>query len=119
MPKIFVGRPISDEIDSYLFMVDAEAERLRHVTPAQEAVYQQKILEAEAGGGDLLLAEAQALGVELPVVCGRVQRARGDWERQAHRVEVARVEAKAAIRSATTPDDMHGALLQFKEKADG
>lgn len=107
VPHFTCGSPV---IGYYLAAVDANAERARRVSPAQEVVYQRKLAEAKAGGGELLAAEALALGVAVSVVCERVLQARADWERNAHAVEVARIKAKAAIRAAKTPADMHAAV---------
>lgn len=107
VPHFSCGSPV---VDHYLQQIDTAAEALRHVTPAQEAIYQRKLAEARAGGGELLAAEAQALGVEVLVVIERVLAARDRWERHAHRIEVTRVKAKAAVRAAGTPSEMHAAF---------
>lgn len=98
----------------YLAVIDAAAAKARHVDPAQETLYQQKLQEARQYGGPLLLAEAEATGSELKDVVDAVLRERARWEQRAHNIEIQRIKAKAAVRGASTAAAMHAIHQQFE-----
>ncbi|MGY4876518.1 hypothetical protein ACLUEY_01375 [Vreelandella aquamarina] len=103
----------------YLSVVDAAAEdaRAKYVTAGsgQAMTYEIKHAEALGGGGPLLQAEADALGVSLEDVVASVLSARQAWLEANTTIEAARLIAKRKIRAAETAADMHNAVLQFKE----
>jgi hypothetical protein len=95
----------------YLGKVDdlAEQARAKHTTPGsgQAMTYEVKYQEALAGGGLMLQAEADALGVTLQEVVDSVLAARSEWLTMGSQIEAARIKAKADIRAATTAAEMH------------
>lgn len=113
MAKLTVSRfkDLDETRAHYLATVDAEAERLRmqHVTPGngQAMTYEEKHRQALAGGGLMITAEADALGLTEQEVIDSVLAARGRWELADAKIEAARIKAKRDIRAATTPAEMH------------
>ncbi|MGP9417285.1 hypothetical protein ACT3R4_18055 [Halomonas sp. AOP7-E1-9] len=110
----FISR--RDAEGHYLALVDSEAAKARHVDPAQETIYQRKLIEAVNGYGPLIEAEASATGVEVTTVAAAVIQQREVWEQHAHAIEVKRIKAKADIRNAATPAEMHRIVAAFKEQ---
>lgn len=100
----------------HLRLVDKEAAKARHVDPAQEAIYQRKLTEAVNGYGALIEAEAAAMGVEVATVAAAVVKQRETWEERAHAIEVKRIKAKADVRNAATPAEMHCIVNAFKDQ---
>ena len=98
----------------YLREVDrlAEAEREKHITPGngQAMTYEAKHREAAAGGGPMITAEAQALGVTEDDVIASVLAARAQWEQVGAQIEAARLKAKKQIRQAQTAAEMHAVI---------
>ncbi len=98
----------------YLNEVDrrAEAERGRYITPGagQAMTYEAKHREALAGGGPLLQAEAQALGMSVDQVASTVIAAHEAWLTIGATIESARLRAKRDIRQAETAAEMHAAV---------
>ena len=95
----------------YLGEVDQIAESIRqqHLTPGsgQAMTYEAKHQEALAGGGLMLQAEADALGMTLQDVVDSVLAARQAWLAVGGQIEAARLKAKKDIRAATTAAEMH------------
>lgn len=93
------------KVDEY-----AETARSSLATPGQgqAMVYEAKYREAQAGGGSMLQAEAEALGVTEQEVVGSVLKARAKWEQANARIEAARVRAKKLVREAIDAEEMHG-----------
>lgn len=113
MAKLSVNRFSNNkERQQYYFNeVDqlAEQVRARHTTPGsgQAMTYEVKHQEALAGGGPMLQAEADALGVTLQEVVDSVLAARQAWLVAGGQIEAARLKAKKNIRTATTASEMH------------
>lgn len=103
-----------DAVYHYLQRIDVAAAQARRIDPAQESVYQQKLTEARQYGGPLLQREADATGVDIDAVCTAVLRERQRWEQHVHQVEILRITAKAAVRSAHTTADMHHIYHEFE-----
>lgn len=96
----------------YLDAVDRATSSVPSLIAARREV---KWAEAQSGGGPILHAEAEALGCSLQDVIDSVTAARRQWcESEAAR-EAARVRAKALIRSAETPAEMHRAFTDYQE----
>lgn len=100
----------------HLALIDDVAASARRVDPAQEVIYQRKLTEAINGYGPLIEAEASATSVEVTTVAAAVIQQREVWEQHAHAIEVKRIKAKAGIRSAATPAEMHRIVAAFKEQ---
>ncbi|MDT8894169.1 hypothetical protein RSO41_05835 [Halomonas sp. I1] len=83
-------------------------------SPQIAAMREAKWAEAQAGDGPILQAEAEALGCTLQSVIDSVTAARREWcESEAAR-EAARIRAKARIRNADTPAEMHRAYTDYQ-----
>lgn len=113
MAKLTV-KTFSDNAEArahYLATVDAEAERRRsqHITPGpgQAMTYEEKHRQALDGGGPMITAEAEALGLTEQEVIDSVLAARARWEQAGSWIEARRLKAKRDIRAATTPAEMH------------
>ncbi|PHS59686.1 MAG: hypothetical protein COB03_02260 [Alteromonas sp.] len=95
----------------FLGLVDQGAEnaRMRHLTPGpgQSMTYELKHQEALAGGGPMIAAEAEALGVTNQEVVDSVLLARQKWQALSAKIESARLKAKKQIREAETAVEMH------------
>lgn len=121
MAKLTVSRfnDLDETRAHYLATVDAEAERLRtqYLTPGngQAMTYEAKHREALAGGGAMITAEAEALGVTEQEVIGSVLAARERWELAGAKIEAARLKAKRDIRAAGTPAEMHQVVKQITD----
>lgn len=104
----------------FLVLVDQEAEmaRLRHLTPGsgQSMTYEVKYQEALAGGGPMLAAEAEALGMTVQDVIDSVLMARQQWQVLGAQIEAARLKAKKAIREAETPAEMHRIASELQDQ---
>lgn len=96
----------------YLSEVDKLAQ---DVTGAVSAVWHAKWEEVQEGGGPLLDAEAEALGVTVADVITNVTAARQKWRLAEASKEAERIKAKAAIRQATAPSEMCRALAAFRD----
>lgn len=79
------------------------------------AIREAKWREVLAGGGPLLEAEADAMGETVAETILRVTSARQAWEAIEADKEAARIKAKAAIRNASTPEEMCVALQQYRD----
>lgn len=96
----------------YLAEVDRAATR---ASRKLDAMHEVKWQEAQAGGGPILQAEADALGCSLQDVIDSVTAARRRWcDAEAAR-EAARVAAKARIRAAKTPAEMHRIAATWRD----
>lgn len=82
------------------------------------ATWQIKWQEAVDGGGPMLEAEAEVLGIALAEVVERVTAARLAWSQTEAAREAARVKAKAVIRQSAAPGEMHGALTAYQSALD-
>lgn len=96
----------------YLDQVDeqANAEIARHTAPGRAGVYEAKYQEAvryPEGRHPYITAEARRLGLSEVEVATRILDARECCEAACAEIEAARVAAKASIRAAGTPADMH------------
>ena len=113
MAKLAIKR--FEDIDTaqvfYAKQVDeaAESARMRHLTPGagQSMTYEAKHQEALAGGGPIIEAEAEALGVTTQDVIDSVLLARQKWQALSAKIESARLKAKKQIREAETAAEMH------------
>ncbi|WP_417861819.1 hypothetical protein [Vreelandella venusta] len=98
----------------YLGLCDLWASEQRRIDPAQEAIYRRKAHEANAGGGPLLDAEADAICIEKSDLCERVKTAQAATEQAWADVEVKRVKAKADIRASQTAAQMHAIVKTLR-----
>lgn len=98
----------------YLGLCDLWASEMRRVDPVQTAIHQRKALEASAGGGPWIEAEAEALCVDKAELCERVKAAEAETEREWQVIEIKRVKAKADIRAASTVSQMHAIYQQLR-----
>lgn len=98
----------------YLGLCDFWASEKRRIDPAQEAIYQRKSQEAEAGGGPLLDAEAEALRIGTSELCERVKASALETETAWRGIEIKRVKAKSDIRAAQTAAQMHAIYQQLR-----
>nr|WP_300312718.1 hypothetical protein [Halomonas sp.] len=112
MAKFNVARFASQEeaIAHYLDQVDQAALAAKSDFTTIREVKWQEVL---AGGGPVLRAEAEALGCTLAEVIQSVTVARKAWCTSEAAKESARIKAKAAIREAQSPADMHAAVQQY------
>lgn len=104
----------------FLSLVDQAAEnaRLKHLTPGsgQSMTYEVKHQEALAGGGPMISAEVEALGMTVQEVIDSVLVARQQWQVLGAQVEAARLKAKKAIREAQTAADMHRIASELQDQ---
>lgn len=109
--KAFLHNTLDDAVRHYLDIVDQAAEnaRMQHLTPGsgQSMTYEVKHQEALAGGGPMISAEAEALGMTVQEVIDSVLAARQQWQVLGAQIEAARLKAKKAIREAQTAAEMH------------
>lgn len=114
MAKLPINRfsSLDDARAHYLDQVDRLA---INVPGTVSASWQAKWQEVQDGGGPMLEAEADALGITIAEVVDRVTAARLVWSQSEAGKEAARIKAKAVIRQAETPGEMHGALQQYQE----
>ncbi len=91
----------------HLSLIDLAAAEARHTDVSQELIYQQKVAEATAGGGELLIAEAKALNMSIDRLIESVIRQHTERKRRISDIELARITAKAAVRNAATAAAMH------------
>lgn len=99
----------------HLALIDAAAAKARRIDPAQAELYREKVAQANAGGGPLLDAEAAALGEDPAAVRNAVLLSHEQWQQYTQRVELARLQAKAAVRAAETAAAMHRIYRDYKE----
>lgn len=106
MSKLCIRRHADRDVAEayYLAAVDRATPR---VPPLIAARREAKWAEVQAGGGPILQAEAEALGCSLQEVIDSVTAARRQWCEDEAQREAARVRAKALIRQADTPAEMH------------
>ncbi|MGO1718434.1 MAG: hypothetical protein ACTHZY_14275 [Halomonas sp.] len=118
--KAFLHNTLDDAVRHYLDIVDDAAEnaRLKHLTPGsgQAITYELKYQEALAGGGPMISAEAEALGMTVQEVIDSVLVARQQWQVLGAQVEAARLKAKKAIREAQTAADMHRIASELQDQ---
>lgn len=96
----------------------AEQARSKIATPGsgQAMTYEVKREEALAGGGPMLQAEADALGMTLQEVVDSVLAARQAWLEAGGQVEAARLKGKKDIRAATTANEMHQIIKALQQE---
>lgn len=113
MAKLPINRFLSldDARTHYLHQVDRLAQG---VSGTVSAAWQAKWQEVQNGGGPLLTAEAEALGLTEAEVIERVTAARQAWGIAEAAREAARIRAKHHIRQAENPADMHRAHTTYK-----
>ncbi|MCF2913381.1 hypothetical protein [Halomonas sp. Cn5-12] len=99
----------------YLAVIDKAAADERWIDPAQAEMYRQKLSQAQVGGGGLINAEAAALGTDAETVRQAVLRNHQRWQQRITHIELARVQAKASIRNASTAAHMQAVYQTFKE----
>ncbi|MCC4288532.1 hypothetical protein [Vreelandella aquamarina] len=109
----FASRELAEKY--HLSLIDLAAAEARHTDVSQELIYQQKVAEATAGGGELLIAEAAALGIDAETVLNGVLKNHQQRQQHIHRIELDRITAKAAVRNAATAAAMHRIYHEFKE----
>ena len=116
--KAFLHNTLDDAVRHYLDIVDQAAEnaRMQHLTPGsgQSMTYEVKHQEALAGGGPMISAEADALGMTVQEVVDSVLVARQQWQVLGAQIEAARLKAKKAIREAQTAAEIHRIYQDFK-----
>ncbi len=98
----------------YLALIDRTAAKARHIDPALAEVYREKLAEAKAGGGPRLTAEAAALGIDAEAVLNGVLKNHEQRQQHIHRIELARITAKAAVRNVDNAAAMHRIYHQFE-----
>lgn len=116
--KVSSFADIAEARDHFLQRVDNSAESILFVTPSRIESYEAKHREALEGSGPYLEAEAEALGVPVESVVQSVLDARQARVLRASRVEAARIRAKALIREAQTPAEMHRIAKHAFERLD-
>ena len=99
----------------YLALIDNAAAAARHIDPALAEVYREKLVEAKAGGGPRLTAEAKALGADTETVRNAVLRNHHRRQQHINRIELARITAKAAVRNAANAAAMHRIYREYQE----
>lgn len=99
----------------HLALIDAAAAKARRIDPAQAELYREKVAEANAGGGPLLDAEAAALGTDPDTVRQAVLSNHERWQCRTQQIELARLQAKAAVRAADTAATMHRIYHDYQE----
>ena len=99
----------------YLALIDSAAATARHIDPAQAEVYREKLTEALAGGGPRLTAEAAALDIDAETVLNGVLKNHEQRQQHIHRIELARITAKAAVRNAANAAAMHRIYREYQE----
>ncbi|MGO3217681.1 MAG: hypothetical protein ACTIJ4_16415 [Halomonas sp.] len=118
--KAFLHNTLDDAVRHYLDIVDQAAEnaRLKHLTPGsgQSMTYEVKHQEALAGGGPMIQAEAEALGMTVQEVIDSVLVARQQWQVLGAQIEAARLKAKKAIREAQTAAEMHRIASELQDQ---
>lgn len=118
--KAFLHNTLDDAVRHYLDIVDQAAEnaRLKHLTPGsgQSMTYEVKHQEALAGGGPMIQAEADALGMTVQEVIDSVLVARQQWQVLGAQIEAARSKAKKAIREAQTAAEMHRIASELQDQ---
>lgn len=128
MAKLTIDRfGSTDEArDHYLERADETAEkaRRRYITPGsgQSMSYEAKLDEARRHpDGDSfpwLEAEAEARDISVEDMADLVLKRRDEWEKAGANIEAAKARAKAAIRDADAPADMHRAIRRLKDDLD-
>lgn len=118
--KAFLHNTLDDAVRHYLDIVDQAAEnaRMQHLTPGsgQSMTYEVKYQEALAGGGPMISAEAEALGMTVQEVIDSVLVARQQWQVLGAQIEAARLKAKKAIREAQTAAEMHRIASELQDQ---
>lgn len=118
--KAFLHNTLDDAVRHYLDIVDQAAEnaRLKHLTPGsgQAMTYELKYQEALAGGGPMISAEVEALGMTVQEAIDSVLVARQQWQVLGAQVEAARLKAKKAIREAQTAAEMHRIASELQDQ---
>ncbi|QHD50068.1 hypothetical protein [Vreelandella aquamarina] len=99
----------------YLALIDSAAATARYIDPALAEVYREKLAEAKAGGGPRLIAEAAALGIDAETVLNGVLKNHEQRQQHIHRIELARITAKAAVRNAANAAAMHRIYREYQE----
>lgn len=112
----------------YLAQADeaAESARQRVLTPGsgQSLAYEAKYAEAmrvqdgNAGPFPWLDGETQVRGLTRQQMAKLVMANRAKWDALGVAIEVARIEAKEAIKAASTATEMHAALGKLREALD-
>lgn len=118
--KAFLHNTLDDAVRHYLDIVDDAAEnaRLKHLPPGsgQAMTYEVKHQEALAGGGPMISAEAEALGMTVQEVIDSVLVARQQWQTLGAQIEAMRLKAKKAIREAQTAAEMHRIASELQDQ---
>lgn len=117
--KVSSFQDIDEAKQRFLGEVDSYAEELRAqiitAAPGQAMAYEAKHREAMAGGGPFITSEALALEVTEQEVIDSVIQARTRWEEYGSLIESNRLRAKAAIRKASTPAEMHQIVKEYRD----
>ena len=112
-------KDLSHARQSYIIQIDGHAEEGREKLSTngvnQSRVYEAKLREAQDGGGPLLEAEAESLGVSQEEVRQSVLEAYYDWKVACGAIEGLRLKAKADVRSSKSPSEMYSLMKKFKE----
>lgn len=118
--KAFLHKTLDEAVRHYLDIVDQQAEsaRMQHLTPGsgQSMTYEVKHQEALAGGGPMISAEAEALGMTVQEVIDSVLVACQQWQVLGAQIEAARLKAKKAIREAQTAAEMHRIASELQDQ---
>lgn len=99
----------------YLSLIDEAAAKGRAIDTAQAEVYREKFEEARAGGGALLIAEAEVTGTSVKKLCQAVLKQHESQRQLVNSIELMRVKAKAEVRGAANAAAMHRIYHEFKE----
>ena len=99
----------------YLTLIDEAAAKRRAIDTSQAEVYREKLTEALAGGGPRLTAEAAALDIDAETVLNGVLKNHEQRQQHIHRIELARITAKAAVRNAANAAAMHRIYREYQE----
>lgn len=108
----YASRELAEQ--HHLSLIDLAAAEARHTDVSQELIYQQKVAEATAGGGELLEAEAALLGKPVGELIDSVIKQHAERKRRISEIELKRIKAKADVRSATNAAAMHRIFNEFK-----
>lgn len=98
----------------YILKIDDAAATARKIDATQADLYRQKYDEAISGGGALLQAEADALGIDIVTLCENVLQRHSERCAYTHDIEIERIKAKADVRAAANASAMHTIFENFK-----
>lgn len=104
----------ADAEQRYILKIDDAAAHARKIDATQADLYRQKLIEASAGGGALLQAEADVLAIDIATLCANVIQRHNERCAHTHDIEIKRIKAKADVRAAANASAMHAIFENFK-----